>query len=130
MNTQGNIGRYSSGKIKRKDRIRNELEEYLKEDCLSDDSTNEMVKMYWETKKFVYPTLYKLSRKYLTLLASSCSSERLFSDASNYFIPFSANFSTYLLNLYSDFLRKLLVFLSLFFSGFVLYNIRYNYFVM
>ena len=85
MNTQGNIGRYSSGKIKRK-----ELEEYLKEDCLSDDSTNEdstneMVKMYWETKKFVYPTLYKLSRKYLTLLASSCSSERLFSDASNYF---------------------------------------------
>ena len=85
LNTQGNMGRYSSGKIKRKDRIRNELEEYLKEDCLSDDSTNEMVKMYWETKKFVYPTLYKLSRKYLTLLASSCSSERLFSDASNYF---------------------------------------------
>ena len=84
MNMEENIGKYSFGKIKRKERVKNELEEYLKEECLPDDSTNETVKIYWESNKNIYPTLYKLSRKYLCLLASSCSSERLFSDASNY----------------------------------------------
>ena len=40
---------------------------------------------YWERKKEQFPTLYSLSQKYMCYLCSSCSSERLFSDASGYY---------------------------------------------
>ena len=40
---------------------------------------------FWENNKNELKMLYKLARKYLVNLASSCSSERLFSMAGTYF---------------------------------------------
>ena len=85
MNRNENEGKYSIGRVKRKERNKNEFEEYINEDCLGDESSFEDIMKYWESKKHTFPQLYKLSRKYLCYLCSSCSSERLFSDASNFY---------------------------------------------
>ena len=40
---------------------------------------------FWFTHRNVFPNLFKQANKYLGFIASSASSERLFSDASNYY---------------------------------------------
>ena len=61
-----------------------ELDSYMKEKLLNDCPLKDIL-MYWDSKKGVFPKLYSIARKYLCLLASSSSSERLFSAASMYY---------------------------------------------
>ena len=44
---------------------------------------NENPMFYWSKYKIVYPTLNKIARKYLSIVATSVLSERLFSRAEN-----------------------------------------------
>ena len=64
---------------------KNEFEEYISEFYIEDKSSFDDVLEYWENNKHRFPNMYKLSKKYLGYLCSSCSSERLFSQASGYY---------------------------------------------
>ena len=61
-----------------------EVDAYIDEDCLS-DATLEEIMTYWKLKKDRLKVMYQMSEKYLYLLASSTSSERLFSHASGFY---------------------------------------------
>ena len=61
-----------------------ELDAYIEEECLSDASLEEIIE-YWKSKKNRLKVMYEMSEKYLYLLASSTSSERLFSHASGFY---------------------------------------------
>ena len=61
-----------------------ELETYIEEECLNNASLKEIVN-YWISNKDKYKMLFKMSEKYLYLIASSTSSERLFSNASGFY---------------------------------------------
>lgn len=66
-----------------------ERDGYLTGTCSFDDIIN-----YWEVKKESFPNLYKLAMKYLCYLASSCPSERLFSDPGLFYTQLRTNTST------------------------------------
>ena len=76
--------KYSDGVMSEDEEEFDELDEYLRERPLPDTEKFEMVLLYWEGKKSIYPNLYIIARKYLGLIASSSSSERLFSCAAQY----------------------------------------------
>lgn len=62
-----------------------EINEYKRMKRLDGKSTFTDIMNFWERHKSSLPTLYKLAMRFLTYLASSCPSERLFSDASLYY---------------------------------------------
>ena len=62
-----------------------EFEEYISESFINQKMNLNDIICYWEGKKQCWPKLYKLAMKYLCILATSCTSERLFSFASLYF---------------------------------------------
>ena len=76
--------KYADGVMSEDEEDYDELDEYLHERPIPDTEKFEMVLLYWEGKKNVYPNLYVIARKYLGLIASSSSSERLFSCAAQY----------------------------------------------
>ena len=61
-----------------------EVDSYINEECISESSLEDIIN-YWDSKKNQFKILYHLSQKYLYLLASSTSSERLFSHASGFY---------------------------------------------
>lgn len=65
--------------------IEEEMELYLKKEKVGKNADVSVIISFWESNKHELKMLYKLSRKYLVNLASSCSSERLFSMAGTYF---------------------------------------------
>ena len=77
-------GRYGKGRKTNTQNNRNEFEIYLNQECISENSNfNDIIK-YWEINKHNFPHLYTIAQKFFCALSSSCSSERLFSDAGNY----------------------------------------------
>ena len=85
-NNQSNekVGRYDRGRKSNTNQTRSEFDVYLNQGCLSNDYSFDNIIKYWEVHKYSFPNLYKTSKRYFCALSSSCSSERLFSDASNY----------------------------------------------
>ena len=79
-----NESRYADGVITEQTHLGDEFEDYLHERCMPETESYESILLYWESRKTVYPKLYQMARKYLCLLSSSCSSERLFSCAGLY----------------------------------------------
>ncbi|MBQ4123072.1 hAT transposon family protein [bacterium] len=65
--------------------IDEEIEMYLKKEKVGKNADITFILSFWENNKNELKMLYKLARKYLVNLASSCSSERLFSMAGTYF---------------------------------------------
>ena len=63
----------------------NEFDEYIQERVICDNFTTEYIIQHWNDRKERWPNLYKLAMKYMACLASSCSSERLFSDANEFY---------------------------------------------
>lgn len=55
-----------------------ELRQYLNQSVIS-RNTNPF--QYWQTLKYAYPTLFRIAMKYLSVVATSVPSERLFSKA-------------------------------------------------
>lgn len=62
-----------------------EVEKYINEARIGLNADLKTILSYWEINKCKYPHLYRLSRRYLCYIASSASSERLFSMSSNFF---------------------------------------------
>ena len=63
-----------------------EIEKYsILEQIPYDENNPTYCLQFWEDKKKVFKNLYPIAIKYLTYLASSTPSERLFSSAANYF---------------------------------------------
>ena len=62
-----------------------EIEEYLRKERIGKNADIKFIVEFWERNKDELKLLYKLSQKYLVNLASSASSERLFSAAGNFF---------------------------------------------
>lgn len=83
INIDGNNGFEFDGR-KRKPIEINEIEEYMNEYHPKEMTLQEILN-YWENKKQTFKSLYKLSKKYICNIASSASSERLFSNASGYY---------------------------------------------
>ena len=63
---------------------KDEVQDYINEACLENAGLEEIIE-YWKEAKNELKKLYELSEKYLYLIASSTSSERLFSDASGFY---------------------------------------------
>ena len=63
-----------------------ELEMYISEPRIKEKNLIDIIN-YWEHNKYRLPKLYQLSKKYLYLIGSSCSSERLFSHSSGFVPP-------------------------------------------
>ncbi|GES74175.1 zinc finger BED domain-containing protein 1-like [Rhizophagus clarus] len=61
----------------------NELTQYLDNFCTPQASPDTDIFKWWIDNREKFPTLFKVARKYLGILATSVSSERLFSDAGN-----------------------------------------------
>lgn len=79
-----------------KDVINTEVQTYLNQPCLSDDSDT---MAYWKGHKDMYPHIAKVAKRYLAVPASSASVERAFSIAGKIFRPdrcrmTDANFET------------------------------------
>ncbi|WP_458454285.1 hAT family dimerization domain-containing protein, partial [Methanobrevibacter sp.] len=70
------------GREKKAEEI-DELDCYMKEPCIQNMSLQKILE-YWESNKNRFPKLYTLSKRYLPMICTSCSSERLFSKASGY----------------------------------------------
>ena len=68
-----------------------EIEKYLKTEFFDKKADLKKIMSFWESQKERLPVLYKLSKKYLSLLASSSTSERLFSMSSNFFTKHRTN---------------------------------------
>ena len=74
-----------SGITKSELTIDEEIECYLKKEKVGKNADISFVLQFWENNKNELKMLYKISRKYLMNLCSSCSSERLFSMSGTFF---------------------------------------------
>ena len=61
-----------------------ELINYIAEECTENASLEEIVN-YWYSNRNKYKILFKMSQQFLYLIASSTTSERLFSNASGFY---------------------------------------------
>ena len=82
-NVRGETTSVEENGLKSRSTQQDELDMYIAEHRIPEKSLKAIVK-YWDDNKNRYPVLYNLSNKYLYLIASSCSSERLFSHASDF----------------------------------------------
>ena len=83
MSVSEEINHFTPGRRVRSEH-HDELSLYISEKTMAIDSTFEDVVQYWERNKDRFPEMYKLTRKYFSYLCTSCSSERLFSNASGF----------------------------------------------
>ena len=65
--------------------IEQEIEEYLRKENIGKNADIKFIEEFWDRNKTELKMLYKIAQKYLVHLASSASSERLFSAAGNFF---------------------------------------------
>lgn len=63
---------------------------------INDDSVDPLI--WWKNNSYSFPYLSKLARKYLSIMASSVSVERLFSQTGNLVTPKRSNLSSNMIN--------------------------------